>query len=720
MAKLRRMKTLILFLLLALFLACSGPVAAQPASPPVTNSPAASPPASSDEARHLVETLENDGARAKLIQDLRALIAVEHANDEEVESAPPSLLDELSERMNTIGTDTLDALSVLLDAPKLLGWFENQIDNPQARARWIDLGVKLGSIFGAALLGEWGVRALLIRPRRALVFRASDRLGLRLLLIFIRFVTDALPILVFAGAAYGMMTVVRPPSVAMVFVFSYLAARTILAFARRLLLLGPNGESRHYLYVWTRRFVSWSAFGYAVTESSRSLGVPVAVQALLLKAVIFVLAGLAVVFVLRNRRIVADWLRGGDANGHGRSGWQVLRRWLAEAWHILAIAYILGMFGVFALHINGGFPFFLRATGLSIAALLAARILVALIKRSSRRGFGFGAGLKARLPTLEARVLRYHPVAMAAAAGVIYALALVAVLEIWNVPSVSWFETPLGKRLSGQLLTVSGVIAGALFFWEVFSAMIEHYLAGMGGAQRSARARTLLPLMRTGVTVVVAIMASLMVLSELGVNIAPLLAGAGVVGVAVGFGSQALVKDFITGLFILLEDTLAVGDVVDLGKGHAGVVETISIRTIRLRDVAGTLHAIPFSEVSTVSNMTKGYSYFVANVAVSYREDIDNVIQVMRDVAAELAADPEFKPFILEPLEILGLDKMLETGVLLQARMKTQPRRQWVIGREFNRRLKNTFDRLGIEMPYSIRPAYLADRDVAQVAAEAG
>src|SRR5919199_3219029 len=171
--------------------------------------------------------------------------------------------------------------------------------------------------------------------------------------------------------------------------------------------------------------------------------------------------------------------------------------------------------------------------------------------------------------------------------------------------------------------------------------MIDRYLAAVDErgrpVARSARARTLLPLFRTTILVLLAAMVALIVLSELGVNIAPLLAGAGVVGVAIGFGSQALVKDVITGLFILIEDTLAVGDVVDVGKGNSGVVEGLSVRAIRLRDSSGALYTVPFSEVTTVKNLTRDFAYFVANVGISYRADPDRAIAVMRQVAAELA-----------------------------------------------------------------------------------
>ena len=142
---------------------------------------------------------------------------------------------------------------------------------------------------------------------------------------------------------------------------------------------------------------------------------------------------------------------------------------------------------------------------------------------------------------------------------------------------------------------------------------------------------------------------------------------------------------------------------------QASTRRAISIRTIRLRDNAGTLHSVPFSEVTSVSNMTKDYAYSVSNVAVSYREDPDRVAAVLQDVAGELMNDAAYRPFILEPLEIIGIDKMTELGVTIQSRLKTLPRKQWMVGREFVRRMKLAFDRNGIEMPYVVKPRYLEE-----------
>jgi small conductance mechanosensitive channel len=183
------------------------------------------------------------------------------------------------------------------------------------------------------------------------------------------------------------------------------------------------------------------------------------------------------------------------------------------------------------------------------------------------------------------------------------------------------------------------------------------------------------------------------------VDIAPLLAGAGVVGLAVGFGSQKLVQDVISGVFNLLEDTIAVGDVVQVGS-HAGVVEAMSIRSIRLRDLSGNLHTIPFSGVDTVTNMTKQFSYYLMEVGIAYRENTDHVTEILKEIGAELQEDAEYGPNILEPLEVLGVDGFRDSAVIIKARIKTKPIMQWWVGREFNRRMKHRFDALGIEIPF--------------------
>jgi small-conductance mechanosensitive channel len=722
-------------LLVALWLAA--PSAAAPATPAAAD--AAPAPVSAAELQRLVDTLQDDAERARLVEELRALVAAQRGIEaSQPDSAPPTVLALLSQRTEAISQEILGAAAVMVDLPRLAAWLEEQATDPVLRDFWLDVALKLVVIFGLALVAEWTTRRVLARPRRSLT-TGHDQILLRVLLMAARAALDALPILTFAGVAYVVLPFIgarfATARLATTLVGAYVTARIITAVARIILLprlgapLFPRlaEATRGYLYVWTKRFVYWTVYGYAIAEGAWWLGVPGSIYALLLKATALILAILAIIFVLQNRNAVGEWLRGrrsevGVAGVSAKAnGWRILRNRLADTWHVLAITYILAIYLVYALRVSGGFVYVLRGTLLTLAAIVVARVIVGLIRRASRHGFAIGGDLKAKFPTLEQRANRYLPVLTMVMATLVYAFAFLAVLQAWNIPAFSWFTSDFGRRLTGGLISTGTVIVIALAVWEVFSSAVERYLSAVDGngvlVARSARARTLLPLLRTAMFVVILLLVSLIILSEIGVDIAPLLAGAGVVGLAIGFGSQALVKDIITGLFMLIEDTLAVGDVVDIGKGHTGVIEAISIRTIRLRDNAGGVHAIPFSEVTSVINLTKDYAYFVSNVAVSYREDPDRVASVLQDVAAELMRDAAFRPFILEPLEIIGIDKMTELGVTIQSRIKTLPRKQWAIGREFTRRMKQAFDRNGIEMPYAVKPRYL-DELAAQAPAD--
>jgi small-conductance mechanosensitive channel len=246
-------------------------------------------------------------------------------------------------------------------------------------------------------------------------------------------------------------------------------------------------------------------------------------------------------------------------------------------------------------------------------------------------------------------------------------------------------------------------VAVAVIFWELVNSAVERYLTRTDRdgtvVKHSARVLTLLPLFRKVVFTVLAVMVSLIVMSEMGINIVPLLTGAGVVGLAIGFGAQTLVKDVITGLFIIIEDTIAVGDYVDVG-GHSGTVEALSIRTVRLRDPAGSVHTVPFSDVGTVLNYTKDYSNVVLNIGIGYGENVDEVMKVIEDLGREMTQDQTLAADILTPLEVQGVQSLDDSAVVIRARIRVRAGTQWGMKREFNRRMKNRFDELGIEIPF--------------------
>jgi moderate conductance mechanosensitive channel len=454
-------------------------------------------------------------------------------------------------------------------------------------------------------------------------------------------------------------------------------------------------ETRNYLYIWLRRFTFWAIFGYAVPEAAWWLGIPGALYALLLKTVGLVIAVLAIIFILQNRSAVAGWIAGQRA---AASGWGRVRRALGETWHLLAILYIVAAYLVYALHMESGFTYVLRATLLSLIVIVAARFLVSFVQNLSRRGFAISPELKAQYPTLEQRANRYIPILTGLAGAILYFLAFLTVLQAWNVAAFAWFGSDLGRRVTGHALSIGVVIVVALAVWEVSASAIERYLSAIDARDvpRRTRIRTLLPLLQTALLGVIIVVTALMILSHLGIDIAPLLAGAGVVGLAIGFGSQALVKDIITGLFILLEDQIAVGDTVDVGKDHKGVVEAITVRTIRMRDLSGTVHTVPFSEVSSVKNLSKDFSYAIARITISYREDIDRVVEILRGVGDRLAQDEILQPLILNPFEYMGVDALDDVSVVLVVRIRTLPGKQLVVGRAFNRLVKMAFDEHGI------------------------
>lgn len=219
------------------------------------------------------------------------------------------------------------------------------------------------------------------------------------------------------------------------------------------------------------------------------------------------------------------------------------------------------------------------------------------------------------------------------------------------------------------------------------------------------RLNTLMGIVKKGVAIFIWTIFIMIFLKKINIDIAPLLAGAGIVGLAVGFGAQELVRDFITGFFILLENQIRTGDVAII-NGTSGLVEKIELRTITLRDLSGTVHVFQNGKINTVSNMTKGWSAIVFDIGVAYKENLDRVMEIMSEVAEDLRQDQKFKSLILEPMEIFGLDSFGDSALVVKGRIKTKPIQQWVVGREYRKRLKEAFDKHKIEIPFPHRTIY--------------
>ena len=267
-----------------------------------------------------------------------------------------------------------------------------------------------------------------------------------------------------------------------------------------------------------------------------------------------------------------------------------------------------------------------------------------------------------------------------------------------------FIEWGMGSGIRVLLVGVTMVLL-LVITKQVLKRLRNLYEGTLPSPAQRRRADTLTHVLRDVARVFILAVGTMMILSEVGIDLKPLLAAAGLGGLAIGFGAQSLVKDVISGFFILLEDSISVGDIVEVA-GVNGVVEEVKLRTITLRDVSGNVHIVPNGIVDRVKNMTKGYSYSVLDVGVAYRVDVDRVMAVLIEIAEELRTDPLYAPEILEPLEMLGVDRFDESAVIIRCRLKTQPSQQWRIGREMNRRIKKTFDAKGIEIPFPHRTIY--------------
>ena len=241
----------------------------------------------------------------------------------------------------------------------------------------------------------------------------------------------------------------------------------------------------------------------------------------------------------------------------------------------------------------------------------------------------------------------------------------------------------------------------------------EHELnrgTGLDALERAKRARTLGSVITKVATALIVGIAVLTILREFRIDIAPVLTGAGIVGLAVGFGAQTLVRDIISGFFLILEDQVRVGDVAAI-NGTGGLVEELNLRTIVLRDVEGAVHVFPNGSITTLANRSKDFSYYVIDLPISYQEDPDRIAALLRQIGAEMQGDAKFGPFILEPIEVLGVDAFGVWSLHLKVRIKTVPLKQWEVGRELRKRIKKTFDDHSIEMTFPERVVSVRSED---------
>jgi len=729
------------FLLLALAASstATGDARAQPAAlaPAGTDAPSAFAEPAPDALAALISTLENPAARAALLERLRTLAAAGQTGEGAgAEAAAPAgaagepgpdtvaatVVDELTTELRRRSDGLLDIMDDALRSteqlPVFYAWLGQQVADPSQRTVWLGVLGILFVIFAAGLIA----RANVLRWRPVPDPERPRQSGLG------RFAVELAAAVVFGGLTLGMLWIANRltgvyaidlEAVAnaalglggLLFLAMLWGATVRLLFGERLTtvrLVQAGDETARLCRNGLLLIGRLGFIGLGVLHALESLGLPNSVFAFLVHLLYLVVAGIAVVLILRLQSIVATAIRDVCEHAEGPFARFVPARFLAGTWHVFAVLLVLLHYLVWALKVPGGLVFLSRATVVTIAILVVARLTVLWIDRLFESGVPLTAESEDLLPGVQERADRYaRPAQFLLRAGVMV-LAALAILTAWNIGVVDWLRSDTGTAtigLGARLALIVGLTILAFELTSLVANRISNAKDESGKLAYSNRARTLTSILKNVGYVIFGMAGIFTALSHLGVEAAPLLAGAGVVGLAIGFGSQALVKDLITGLFILLGDTIRVGDVVDIG-GKAGVVETMSMRTINLRSYDGSVHTIPYGSVDVVTNLTKEFSFAVLDVGIAYRENTDEVIRVLREIDDRMRKEWPYRRLILEPLDIAGVEQLADSAVVIRMRSKTRPGEQWGIKREFLRRIKLRFDELGIEIPFPHQTVY--------------
>ncbi|TWA98203.1 mechanosensitive ion channel domain-containing protein [Gluconacetobacter diazotrophicus] len=374
---------------------------------------------------------------------------------------------------------------------------------------------------------------------------------------------------------------------------------------------------------------------------------------------------------------------------------------LAERWWIVALILDFALWLVWAAEIPGGYVRIWRLFAIAAGVLIAFRIVASLLFGLLDRLFRAPEDAEQPLSDLSRRGARYYPYVRRTLSWMLAIAGTVALLQAWGLPAFGWFGTgQIGRRLISAAATILVALAIGIVIWEWVNTVLDRQITRYtSSAQpiRAMRLRTLSPILRTMLMVCLIVVVAMTVLSEIGLNIAPLLAGAGIIGVAVGFGSQKLVQDFITGIFLLLENAMEVGDTVTAG-GLSGTVETLSIRTLRLRASDGSVHIIPFSAVSTVTNTNRGLGNASVSVDIAPGQDIDHAASVLTDIVHDMRGDPDLGPGMLSDLQYWGVNAVSSQAVTLLGQIVCTDAARWPVQRAFNRLLALRFAQEGIRM----------------------
>ncbi|MBR8058411.1 mechanosensitive ion channel domain-containing protein [Burkholderia dolosa] len=656
-----------------------------------------------------------------------------------------------------IGSALRQSLHSLLDIDSVDDWWRDTLARADARAAlarslWI-----LIAVLAPAFLAEWLARRLL---RRALTTLAARRAGAshdadaeppapdrtidaaqpappapdsapapdaaqtssqgrgharrhttllhRMPRALVSLVLRAVPLLVFVGVASLATSLVddagTPTETALESLIDiYVICRLVTIVSR--LFFQPDARQLRLLHIGD----AWAAFAQraisriaivvgactAAVEIAANFGLSDEGHAALVKTVALVAHVMVAAVILRCREPVAARLR---AAGSDRPAFAMIAHALADAWAPVSVFVVMALWFVWALDVQNGHRVLIALGGRSIVVMIGMRMVAIVVLGALARLFQRRDDDRT---LVHVHAYRYYPLLRQIVSIAIGIVTVVLLLHTWGVPVFSAFAAgTIGHRLVSALITIAIAAIVALVVWEAANIAIERRLqrwTGEGNFVRAARLRTLLPMLRSLLFIMIALVVVLTGLGEIGVNVGPLVAGASIFGVALGIGSQKLVQDFITGIFLLMENAMQVGDWVTLA-GVSGTVEYLSIRTVRLRAGDGSLYTIPFSSVTTVNNANRGLGNAAVKISIAYGEDIDRAVATLKEIGAALRDDPAYRDGILSDFSYWGVDQVDGAALALAGQIQCTDSARWGVQREFNRRIAQTFRERGIRI----------------------
>ncbi len=716
-------------LALVCLLFCSVSASAQEPAIPATGQPAET--VSADEAaRLLAEAIENPDTRAALVAQLREMAAADDQAQTPAQATDqPAAAGSAAEAETSASVEASITAAVAAHtlglAERVADWAwstwraATDFEGMRARLAAVDWTRVLDATLAVGLvvvvtLGFFGLaRRLTRRPRAALSAAIARRaataswarrlVGLAAVLLF-----DLVLLVIAWGAGYalslGAGEAGRMDIRQSLFLNAFLIVE-LVKLGLRLLFAPRISELRFWPMTDARAQIVYRDFAQIaqVLGYGLLLLVPVARMTVSWRfgatvefCAVLIAALLAISMILRERAPAARALDAWAARDpEGLLGMALAL--LARIWHLIAIAYVCAIVLVWSSQPVDSLGFVLRATVVSLVAITIGTVLMLSLTRAITDGVTLPEPLSKRLPTLEQRLNTYIPNILAVARFLIFVAVISAILRAWDIFDLpGWLaDTRAGQRVTAGVVSASVILLAGAAFWLAASSWIDYRMNPGGGRVASAREQTLLSLLRNGLAIVVAVMTLMLALSAVGVNIAPLLAGAGVVGLAIGFGAQTLVKDIITGAFIQLENAMNAGDTVTAG-GVTGTVERLTIRSVSLRDSAGTYYLVPFSSVTSIANFNKDFSYYVSEVVIPRGRDVERVKAIMREAFDDLRASPAGGP-ITGAFDMQGVANFSDETVTVRARIMTRPGRQWGVGRAYNELVTRKLDAANIE-----------------------